>query len=78
VSPAHFRFCAGFFRAGVFNFGTVGETHEVDDEGARAKDRRRGNQIIVYAAMIGALVAIVAASWVETDPQTCDLRHVLH
>ena len=58
---AHFRFCAGFSRAGVFNFGAVGDTYEVTDEDARAKDRRRGSQISLYAAMIGAVVAIVAS-----------------
>jgi hypothetical protein len=57
---AHFRFCAGFSRAGVFNFGTVGETHAVTGVEARAEDRRRGNQISLYATMIGAVVAIVA------------------
>jgi hypothetical protein len=57
---AHYRFCAGFSRAGVFNFGTLGETHEVTDLKAMATDRRRGNQISLYAAMIGAIVAVVA------------------
>jgi len=57
---AHHRFCAGFSRAGVFNFGALGETHEVSDQEARAQDRRRGNQISIYAAMIGAVAAIVA------------------
>jgi hypothetical protein len=57
---AHFRFCAGFSRAGVFNFGAVGETNAVSDEDARAKDRRRGSQISLYAAMTGAIVAVVA------------------
>jgi hypothetical protein len=57
---AHYRFCAGFSRAGVFNFGTLGDTHEVTDLKAMATDRRRGNQISLYAAMIGAIVAVVA------------------
>jgi hypothetical protein len=57
---AHFRFCAGFSRTGVFNFGAVGDTHEVTDEGARAKDRRRGSQISLYAAIIGAAFATLA------------------
>lgn len=51
---ARFRFCSGFSRLGVFNFGSLGETHEVTDEESRAKDRRRGNQITMYAAVIGA------------------------
>ncbi len=59
---AHFRFCAGFSRTGVFNFGVVGDTNEVGDEDARVKDRHRGNQISFYAATIGAGVALVAAA----------------
>jgi len=57
---AHFRFCAGFSRAGVFNFRAVGETHQVTNSDERAQDRRRGNQISIYAAVIGAIVAVVA------------------
>ena len=57
---AHFRFCAGFSRTGVFDFGAVGDSHEVTDEDARAKDRRRGSQISLYAAIIGATVATLA------------------
>jgi len=57
---AHLRFCAGFSRAGIFNFGQLGETQTVTNEDSKAKDRRRGNQISLYAAMIGAIVAILA------------------
>lgn len=56
---AQFRFCSGFSREGVFNFGQVGETHEVTDDESRAKDRRRGNQINLYSALVGAAVAIL-------------------
>lgn len=59
---AHFRFCSGFSRAGVFNFGPVGETHAVTDEQSRAADRRRGNQIGLYSALIGAAVAIISVA----------------
>jgi len=53
---ARFRFCSGFSRLGVFNFGPLGETQEVTDEEARAQDRRRGNQITLYSAIIGTVV----------------------
>ncbi|MPZ52537.1 MAG: hypothetical protein GEU79_07365 [Acidimicrobiia bacterium] len=56
----HFRFCAGFSRAGVFNFGPVGQTHEVTDDESKAQDRRRGNQISLYSAIIGVVVATIA------------------
>lgn len=58
---ARMEFCSGFSRAGVFNFGDLGETERVTDETDRAKDRRRGNQIMLYAALIGAAVALSAA-----------------
>lgn len=57
---AQFRFCSGFSRRGVFNFGPVGETQTVTDEESRAKDRRKGNQINLYSALIGAVVAIIS------------------
>lgn len=56
---AQFRFCSGFSRLGVFNFGPLGESHQVADDEARAKDRRRGNQISLYAAIIGAATAAI-------------------
>lgn len=58
---AHFRFCFGFSRAGVFNFSEVGRALEVTDEEDLAEDRRRGNQIALYSALIGAAVALVTA-----------------
>lgn len=57
---AKFGFCSGFSRLGVFNFGPLGETQKVADEGARTMDRRRGNQITLYAAIIGAVVTVAA------------------
>lgn len=57
---AHFRFCSGFARAGLFNFGPLGERQHVADEASRRKDLQRGNQINLYAAAIGAAVAIVS------------------
>lgn len=57
---ARSRFCGGFSFVGVYNFGPTGELHEVTDAAARAKDRRRGNQIGLYSALIGAVAAAVA------------------
>lgn len=59
---AHLRFCSGFSRTGIFNFGEVGETREVGDEDDLARDRRRGNQIMIYAALIGSALTIVAVA----------------
>ncbi len=59
---AHFRFCAGFSRAGVFNFGPLGQTQDVTDGESLAADRRRGNQITLYAALIGVGVALLAVA----------------
>jgi hypothetical protein len=57
---AKMRFCSGFSRLGVYNFGPTGETHEVVDPEDRAKDRSRGNQIGLYSALIGAATAAIA------------------
>jgi len=57
---AHFRFCAGFSRAGVFNFGPIGQTQRVEDQESLAADRKRGNQILLYSMLIGAAVALLA------------------
>ncbi len=56
---AHFRFCSGFARRGIFNFGSLGQTQQVTDEASKSKDRRRGNWIAVYAALIGIIAAFV-------------------
>jgi hypothetical protein len=56
---AHFHFCAGYARKGVFNFGEIGKTHEITDDSARAKDKQKGNKITLYAALIGAIVALI-------------------
>lgn len=56
---AHYNFCAGFARKGVFNFGEIGKTQEVKDDSAKAKDQKKGKQITRYAAFIGAVVAII-------------------
>jgi hypothetical protein len=59
---AQFHFCSGYARTGMFNFGNIGQAQHISEEekDARAKDRKRGNQITRYAALIGAIVAIIA------------------
>ncbi len=61
---AYFHFCSGFARLGVYNFGSVGQTQKVTDEFSRAKDKRRGNQITLYAALIGGAIAIISVALV--------------
>ena len=57
---AWLKFCAGFGSRGIFNFGQVGETHDVIDAEARARDRSRARQIGLASLAIGVAVAIVA------------------
>jgi hypothetical protein len=57
---AWLKFCAGFGRLGVYNFGRVGPMSPIIDDAARAADRRRANQIGLAAALIGVVVAVVA------------------
>lgn len=58
---ARFRFCAGFGSRGVFNFGSLGETHEVRDGEARERDRARSLQIGLASAGVGLAVGVAAA-----------------
>jgi len=58
---AAFKFCAGFASRGVFNFGALGQTHEVVDPAAHARDRGRANQILLLSLAVGIVVAVVAA-----------------
>src|SRR5580692_2451145 len=36
---ARYHFCSGFARKGVFNFGPLGTTQNVNDEASKQKDR---------------------------------------
>jgi hypothetical protein len=58
---AWLKFCAGFGSRGIFNFGPVGDTQQVVDEDARARDRARANRIGLASLAIGVAVGIVAA-----------------
>ncbi len=55
---AYFHFCFGFARKGVFNFGSPGTTQQVGDESSKIKDKNRGNQITLYAVLIGVVISI--------------------
>lgn len=57
---AWLKFCAGFGSRGIFNFGVLGESTEVGDPEARARDRRRSRQIGVASLGIGIVVGIIA------------------
>jgi accessory gene regulator protein AgrB len=55
------HFCAGFGMKGVFNFGpAVGKTDTVSQAEFRKKDRRKAQQIFIYATLIGIAVVLVA------------------
>ena len=57
---ARLKFCAGFGSRGIFNFGPVGDTEQVVDEEARARDRARANRIGLASVAIGVVVGVVA------------------
>jgi hypothetical protein len=54
------KFCVAFGSRGVFNFGKVGEVHQVEDEAARGRDRTRATRMILAGLAIGVIVGIVA------------------
>ena len=58
---AWLKFCAGFGSRGIFNFGPVGDTQQVVDEEARARDRARANRIGLASLAIGVAVGVLAA-----------------
>lgn len=58
---AALRFCAGFGSQGVFNFGPLGETQQVEDPEARGRDRARSMQIGLASLAIGVVVGVLAA-----------------
>ena len=57
---ARFKFCAGFGSKGIYNFGELGTTVQVEEAEARRRDRSRANQIGLASAAIGLAVGIVA------------------
>ncbi len=57
---ARLCFCAGFGSRGVFNFGPLGQTEQVQDNAAHARDRARANQIGLASLAIGLVVGALA------------------
>ena len=57
---ARSRFCVRFGSTGVFNFGQVGQVHEIGDVDARARDRRRSIQIGLASLGVGLVVGLAA------------------
>lgn len=58
---AMLHFCPGFGSRGVFNFGPLGQTLDVADDDARARDRSRAIQIGLASLAISAAVGVGAA-----------------
>lgn len=55
------HFCAGFGMRGLFNFGPqVGKTDTVSQAEFRALDRKKAQQIFLYAVIIALVVALAA------------------
>jgi hypothetical protein len=57
---ARLRFCAGFGSRGIYNFGELGQTLQVQDAEARRHDRPRATQIGLASVAIGVAVGLVA------------------
>jgi hypothetical protein len=60
---AYFHFCSGFARIGAYNFGSLGETTTVADEASKTIDKRKGNQITLYALVIGVIITFASVYW---------------
>ncbi|HET8570350.1 MAG TPA: hypothetical protein VFN14_00475 [Candidatus Limnocylindria bacterium] len=57
---AALHFCAGFGSRGIFNFGQLGQRHEIIDPESLARDRAMSNRIGLTSGLVGMIVAIVA------------------
>ena len=55
------RFCVGFARLGVFNFGDIGPMEHIADAAAHRADQRRAAQMIGVSLLGGLAIGIVAA-----------------
>lgn len=57
----YMHFCAGFGMRGLFNFGPqVGKTDTVSQAEFRAADRKKAQQIFIYATLIAIAVTFIA------------------
>lgn len=55
------HFCAGFGMRGLYNFGPeAGKTDTVQQAEFRAADRKKAQQIFLYAVIIAVVVALIA------------------
>lgn len=57
---ARLRFCAGFGSRGVYNFGELGQTQQLEDAEALRRDRARAIQIGLASLAIGMAVGLVS------------------
>ena len=55
------RFCVGFARLGVFNFGEIGPMERVADPAAHRADQRRAARMIGVSLLGGLAIGIAAA-----------------
>jgi hypothetical protein len=59
---AGLKFCAGFGAAGVFNFGRLGPTEQVQSMEDRRRDRARALQIGAASVVIGIAAGLIAVA----------------
>jgi len=59
LQAAH-RFCAAFGWRGMFNFGGLGAVQSIEDEAARAQDRRLAQRIALQSMALGLGVALLS------------------
>lgn len=57
---AYMHFCVHFGFASLFNFGEVGKTDTVQQAEFRTKDKRKAWRIVIYAALIGLAITLIA------------------
>jgi hypothetical protein len=57
---AWLRFCAGFGSRGIVNFGPLGQSEQVPDADARARDRAKANRIGLASLGMGIAVGVLA------------------
>jgi hypothetical protein len=55
------RFCVGFAMAGIRNFGPLGSPQHVEDDAARATDRRAALVMVAYMTAIAAVIGVAFA-----------------
>jgi divalent metal cation (Fe/Co/Zn/Cd) transporter len=56
---AYFGFCTGFAMKGVYNFDKLGAEQHITDAASKAKDKKKGNSIMMYSVIVGIIVTAV-------------------